>query len=319
MLQDFTPSVIRAGCKINLYLRVGPRRPDGYHDIDTLFLPLDEPHDTLKIWETPPEMPETRQKGSGPEGGRKADLSSIREPSGLSVVCDTPGIDPANNTLTKAYDLYAAATGFRPRLRLVLTKGIPHGAGLGGGSSDAAALLLWLRRRAGECGYAPLAYAQLNALAARVGADVPFFLLKTPATAGGIGEKLTPAENPAAGMFLVLLCPDASVSTSWAYAALDQVRETGLKNLTTAVCRATPPLAHGVYRGNDFEEVVFPAYPQVFRLYKMLLEKGAVAARLSGSGASLFGLFSDAGTAAAAARKLAAHCSKVYVQALAKA
>ena len=113
---------LRVGCKINLTLRITGVRPNGWHELDTVFVPLPEPHDTLRL------VPD--------------------EGSGLTLRCDTPGIDCADNTLTKAYRLFAEATGFRPGVEARLVKGIPHGAGLGGGSADAAALLGWLNGRA---------------------------------------------------------------------------------------------------------------------------------------------------------------------------
>ncbi len=106
---------LRAGCKVNLYLRITGVRPDGYHELDTLFLPLPEPCDLLHV--TP------------------------RSGQGIAFSCTEPDVDPARNTVTAAYEDFATATGFRPGLAVHLEKGIPHGAGLGGGSADAAALL----------------------------------------------------------------------------------------------------------------------------------------------------------------------------------
>ncbi len=100
---------LRVGCKINLTLRITGVRPDGWHELDTVFVPLREPFDTLRL---------------SPGGG-----------AGLTLGCDVPGIDPVDNTLTKAYRLFAEASGFRPAVKAALEKGIPHGAGLGGGSA----------------------------------------------------------------------------------------------------------------------------------------------------------------------------------------
>ena len=138
-------AALRIGCKVNLTLRITGVRPNGWHELDTVFLPLDEPSDTLRL--------------------------ALRPGGGLALHCAEPGIDPENNTLTKAYRLFAEASGFRPGVEAVLEKGIPHGAGLGGGSADAAALLGWLNARAPE----PLPLPELVGLAARIGADVPFF------------------------------------------------------------------------------------------------------------------------------------------------
>ena len=144
-------AALRIGCKVNLTLRITGVR----HELDTVFLPLDEPSDTLRL--------------------------ALRPGGGLALHCAEPGIDPENNTLTKAYRLFAEASGFRPGVEAVLEKGIPHGAGLGGGSADAAALLGWLNARAPE----PLPLPELVGLAARIGADVPFFLYNVPCRASG--------------------------------------------------------------------------------------------------------------------------------------
>ena len=149
-------AALRIGCKVNLTLRITGVRPNGWHELDTVFLPLDEPSDTLRL--------------------------ALRPGGGLALHCAEPGIDPENNTLTKAYRLFAEASGFRPGVEAVLEKGIPHGAGLGGGSADAAALLGWLNARAPE----PLSLPELVGLAARIGADVPFFLYNVPCRASGI-------------------------------------------------------------------------------------------------------------------------------------
>ena len=132
-------AALRIGCKVNLTLRITGVRPNGWHELDTVFLPLDEPSDTLRL--------------------------ALRPGGGLALHCAEPGIDPENNTLTKAYRLFAEASGFRPGVEAVLEKGIPHGAGLGGGSADAAALLGWLNARAPE----PLPLPELVGLAARIG------------------------------------------------------------------------------------------------------------------------------------------------------
>ena len=152
------PLRLTAGCKVNLGLRITRVRPDGYHELDSLFLPLDEPADQLELTVLPDAAP------------------------GITVSCDAAILDPADNTLTKAYGAYCRASALPPpALRIRLHKGIPSGAGLGGGSSDAAALLRWLN--AGSP--APLAPEALARVALRVGADVPFFLRGGPCRVRG--------------------------------------------------------------------------------------------------------------------------------------
>ena len=263
------PVVIRTGCKIVWFLRIGPKRPDGYHDLQTLFIPLDAPHDELQI-----------RPGTAP---------------GLRVICAEPGIAPEHNTLTTAYRLWRETTGGAPDLELTLIKGVPHGAGLGGGSADAAGLLLHLQEWAGTTGRVPLSPEVLNALAARVGADVPFFLLNKPALAEGIGERLREVPNPAAGRIVLTVCPPVEVSTAWAFATLDAEREKNEKSKTNGLTRTGPKdnttFSCGANQENDFQEVVFRAFPELVRIRDGLLEYGATAARMSGSGSTVFGVF----------------------------
>lgn len=267
---------VRTGGKINLYLFITGRRPNGYHELDTLFMRLPEPLDTLEF--RPAEERE----------------------SGMRVACSVPGIDLEKNTLTKAYELYARATGFAPAVDVELIKGIPHGAGLGGGSADAAEVLAWLQRHCPR----PMPADELNALAARVGADVPFFLAGGPSFAEGIGDILTPASTGLEGWYGVLVCPHVHVNTAWAFAAWDE--ENSAFSLTE---RAKPDKNNRssyqcFYGMNDFEAVVFAAYPSLAGLKAELIQQGADIAGMSGSGSSLFGLFRDEEQAAKAARAL---------------
>lgn len=270
---------LRAGCKINLDLYITGIRKNGWHELDSMFVPLPEPHDTLCVSE-----------GLAP---------------GLRVICETSGIDPSDNTLTRAYDLFTAATGFAPSLALRLVKGIPHGAGLGGGSADAAALLRWLN----DVAPAPLHEDALRALAARVGADVPFFLLNVPCRATGIGDCLEPWPFQWGGWHLVLVCPPEQVPTPWAYKAFDAALPEDPNTFLTAsqaqaIRRASLEAGSCVSLVNDFEPVVFAAYPKVRMCKEQLLRYGADGAVMSGSGASVCGLFREERSAQAAAHML---------------
>ncbi len=283
---------LRSGCKINLFLRLTGTRPDGYHTLKTLFLPLAEPHDELRVMELP-----------GAEG--------------LSLTCSLPDLDPQGNTVAKAYRLYAQATGFAPGLRVHLEKGVPHGAGLGGGSADAACLLRYLNERALAEKRPALSQDKMMALAARVGADVPFFLQAVPALATGIGEALTPVPHPLPGFGLVLVCPPVHVSTAWAFGEWDRREEHNFftNTLTFAGWEDRKPLVHGFWLENDFERVIFRAYPELERLKERFLTLGADAALMSGSGSSVFGLFSKPERAQAAAGLLAG-AGRVFCQVL---
>ncbi len=290
-------AVLRVGCKINLTLRITGVRPNGWHELDTVFLPLAEPSDILRLAPHPEEA------------GR------------LHVVCATPGIDLAENTLTKAHRLFGEAAGWRPGLTAVLEKGIPHGAGLGGGSADAAALLGWLNAHAP----APLPPDELAALALRIGADVPFFLSNTPCRATGLGEKLVPCpEWPAAaglaGTTLVLLCPAEQVSTPWAYAAWDSWNKALTEARKGSISCASQKTLDGAssvrWLENSFEPPVFKAFPRLRRFREQLLQQGAFAAVMSGSGSSLFGLFRNADAAHRAAEGFREKDVAAYVHAL---
>ncbi len=289
------PAELRAGCKINLFLDILERLENGYHTLRTLFIPLPEPADTLIC------LPREQE---------------------FTVRCETPGIDPLRNTLTKAYQLYAEASGFAPGLLVELKKGIPHGAGLGGGSADAAALLRYLQQHAGP---AALSEAALNALAGRVGADVPFFLQDRPALAEGIGERLSSvdwAELPVSGMTLVLVCPDLRVSTAWAYTAWDEAENkehtrtlTALPGEGTRAFRSslTEPGENFSWLRNSLEPVVFAAHPELAALRAQLVQRGAAATLMSGSGSSVFGLFRDRNTALEAATAFAFEKKRVFM------
>lgn len=264
-------SVVVAGSKINLGLRITGVREDGYHELDSLFWPLSRPCDRLHISQT---------KGEG-----------------LVTHCDAPGIDPVHNTLSKAYAALAQRVPGLPGVEVTLRKGIPTGAGLGGGSSDAAALLLWLNERLA----APLDAAALAEVALHVGADTPFFLKNTPCRVRGIGEKVEPCTpHDLVGMRLVLVCPDIHVSTPQAYADYDAAMAAakpplGQNSLTKPESKANGTSLSGVRTAldlhNDLEAVVFSRYPQLAEIKANLLRLGAGAVAMSGSGSSIVALF----------------------------
>ena len=288
--EDFTPARLEVGCKINLYLDITGVLDNGYHSLNTLFYFLPQPHDVLEIVPT-------------------------KSGQGFSLSCPgRPELETENNILHTAYGLFSQATGTDYDLRVTLHKQIPLGAGLGGGSADGAALLLWLNSREQA-----LQDAELLALGARLGADVPFFLLAAkengPRTAWGtgIGEKLTPTTVPAlAGLHILLVFPEQPVSTPWAYAAWDKLAPGqdvlagffATKHLTSAVSEDKKPLAHALRLYNSFEAVVFPEYPVLRQIKEHLLRDGATAAMMSGSGSTIFGLFRNADTARACAAGL---------------
>lgn len=263
---------IHSHAKINLGLRVLGKRDDGYHDLATIFVPVDL-CDTVEL--------HTRDLG-------------------LSMECtrDDVPCDSGNLCLRAAAEVYRFAGG--GGVHIALDKRIPVGAGLGGGSSNAAMVLRALPRLWGV----DIPDDELHAMAARLGSDVPFFLHDGPALAGGRGEILTPL-NVRLPWWIVLVTPGIHVSTAWAYAALgtrEWQPDPRLDLLLTDAVRGgdSAPLLV-----NDFEPAVFERWPAIAEMKRRLLENGAVGALMSGSGSTVFGLFSDALEAQAALAEFA--------------
>jgi 4-diphosphocytidyl-2-C-methyl-D-erythritol kinase len=264
--------------KINLYLDVVGRRRDGYHEIATVFMPLAAPADMI-----------TLEAGS---------------PGELRVTCGHPGVpDGPENLCWKAAVAFAQEVGLEPAWRLVLEKRIPVAAGLGGGSSDAAAVLLALKRRYPGA----VSSARLACLAARLGADVPFFLHPEPALGRGIGEVLTPV---ACGQRLgvVLVNPRFPVSAAWAYAHRGRVPVPAappLEEMLAALAGASV-VAVAALTYNALEYAVLDKFPLVRLLRDALLAQGCLCAHVSGSGPTVYGLCQE-GVGPAIAARLSAH------------
>jgi 4-diphosphocytidyl-2-C-methyl-D-erythritol kinase len=253
--------------KVNLYLKVLARREDGYHDLVTVMQPL-----TL------------------------ADELRLTPGQGLSLECRHPEVPSGpQNLVWRAAEKFGAATGREPQVHIELVKKIPVAAGLGGGSSDAAGTLLALNELTGN----PLSSATLHALAAELGADVPFFLRRGPAVGRGIGTILSSLDLPP--YWYVLLNPGLPISTAWVYGNLD------LKYLAQAGA-PLPKAFDGehpeTWVANDLETVTLSRYPELRELLAGLSGAGARAQGMSGSGPTLFGLFHEAEAAQAAAFKL---------------
>lgn len=249
--------VVFPNAKINLGLNIVSKRSDGYHDIETLFYPIGL-HDVLEV--VPAAGGRTRMQVSGiPVEGADADNLVLK----------------AYRLMQECYDL--------PPVEISLYKAIPLGAGLGGGSADAAFMLRLLDRMFALS----LSDEQLAALAVKIGADCPFFLYNRPLLATGIGNVFRPVSLSLRGHTLVLVKPDVHVSTAEAYRA---VRPQKPRVRIPAVVEK--PL--GEWSGllvNDFEERVFAAHPVIGRIKEDLYRAGAGYVSLSGSGASVYGLF----------------------------
>lgn len=256
-----------APAKINLFLDVLGKRSDGYHEIETVFYPLTDLADTIMI--------ETDQ---APEG---------------TIICDDPAVPlDADNTCRRAAEAFVRAAGLPVSWRITIAKRIPVAAGLGGGSADAATVLLLLNQAHGNC----LSIEALREIAVSIGADVSFFLdASCPALARGIGEKLEQLA-PSRPLPLVLLCPGFPVSAAWAYANLDRVPRPSapVRAAEFAAALQKGPLeelASATY--NALEYAVLDKFPLVEMLRDFLMQAGALCAHVSGSGPTVFGLFNS--------------------------
>jgi 4-diphosphocytidyl-2-C-methyl-D-erythritol kinase len=269
---------VPAFAKINLGLRVLGRRPDGYHEISTVFQTVTL-HDTL-TFETAP-------------GGR------------LELVCSDQEI-PADETnlVLRAASALRERFGVAAGARVGLEKSIPAGGGLGGGSSDAAVTLaalatLWgIETDAGE----------LAEIGARLGADVPFFLTGGTASGTGTGADIRPLAD-APKMHLCVVTPGVRVSTAEAYGALGApalTKEGALVNLSVSRTEADFTDSLCDVTSNDFEAVVVRLHPEIGRAREALAGAGARRVMLSGSGSSVFGVFESKGEAARAGAALRA-------------
>jgi len=270
------PSILRAKsfCKINLALAVLGKRRDGFHEIRTVFQTIDL-HDELEL----------------------------RPAEGIRLRCDSlPGLPEEDNLAWRAASRLASAFPGSPGVEIVLQKRVPAGSGLGGGSSNAASTLLALCR---FWNVRPES-ARLLSLASSLGADVPFFLTGGTALGCGRGDEVSPLPDPATS-HLVVVYPGVSVSTAAAYGSLN------LKLTCTGAVSRINRFLEGLRRGtirpaaifNDFETSILSDFPAVREARDALIEQGAVAALLSGSGSSVFGFFRNEESALAASRALA--------------
>ncbi|MDT8391483.1 MAG: 4-(cytidine 5'-diphospho)-2-C-methyl-D-erythritol kinase [Lentisphaeria bacterium] len=258
--------IIQAPAKTNLYLAVTGKRPDGYHDLVSLFVHLHGLHDTLTVT---PRQPD----------------------EGLSLTCDQSEIPrDSRNLAWRAAEILCRELGLKADWHIDLVKRIPAAAGLGGGSSDAAAVMKAILAIENQ----HISAERLNGIAAGLGADVPFFLQDQPCFATGIGEKLTPV-HCGTPIPVMLVNAGFPISTAWAYAHV------------TPANHATPPaildyfskgdirhVAESTY--NAFEEDVYRKFPILEMIRDTAAEQGVLTTRLSGSGSTQFMLFTDTET-----------------------
>ena len=253
--------VIPSPAKINLFLKVLKRRPDGYHEIVSLMSPV-------SLFDTV--------------------VMAFDQPT-TSVECPHPMVPPGEGNLAfRAASLFFKAASIDRGVAVFINKRVPVAAGLGGGSSNAAAVLLGLNQHYGS----PLDDEQLKAIAMKVGTDVPFFLLRTAAFVRGIGDRLEAYEG-LPRMPVVLVCPPYEVSTAWVY-----------KNLNLALTNCEKSIKNHHFQEdfskvidllcNDLEQVTACKFPEIKTIERALLDLGAETALMSGSGPSVFGLFTNA-------------------------
>ena len=262
--------ILYPNCKINLGLRVIRKRPDGYHDLETVFVPIYGLHDELEV-----------------ESVQHSDISNqiSFEQEGIAVDC--PAED---NLIVKCYRQMRAKYPQIGDVAVRFKKNIPFGAGLGGGSSDAAHMAVALNELFGL----RLTKEQLAAEVKPLGADCPFFVYNTPCYAEGIGDLLTPVELDLEGIRIVMIKPEEGVSTKEAYSGITRHPEVaGEIQKAVAMMRQKCTEIDDTIFVNDFEATVFPLHPQIAAIKKRLLDAGAFYASMSGSGSTVFGLFKN--------------------------
>jgi len=247
-------------CKINLGLSIVAKRQDGFHELETIFYPVGL-YDIVEVVHSN-------------ETHNSIEFSS----TGLTV----PG-ESSNNLCIKAYELLKQDFPSLPKVKIHLHKQIPMGAGLGGGSSDATAVLKILNTQF----HLGLNNDQLINYAAKLGSDCAFFLFDKACHATGRGEILQPFNCDLSKYTIVLIHPGIHVSTAWAFSQLNP--HTKEKSIATIVSEPIETWKEQLI--NDFELPIFSAHPSLASIKEKLYQQGAIYASMSGSGSSLFGIF----------------------------
>jgi len=243
-------------CKINLGLSVTGKRPDGYHNLETIFLPVN--------WKDAVEVIQTEKEPSNEVTGIQVDA------------------DPKSNLVLKAYQLLRSKFDL-PKLQFHLHKSIPIGAGLGGGSADAAFCLRLLNEKFNL----KLTQEQLLDDAAELGSDCAFFIINQPCYASGRGEILKKIDLPfLTDLFIMIVYPGIHISTAWAFSQINPEQKASLREVIEG------PIENWKSElNNDFEEAVFAKHPEIRKIKEELYAAGALYASMSGSGSSVYGFF----------------------------
>jgi 4-diphosphocytidyl-2-C-methyl-D-erythritol kinase len=257
--------------KINLFLQVLGKRSDGYHDLMSLMC-------CIGLYDT---------------------VSLTFGVKNIAVSCHHPGVPEDDKNLAfGAAHLFLKTLNKNEGVKIIIQKQIPVAAGLGGGSSNAAAVFLGLNRYYGY----PFSTEELMSMGLSIGADVPFFIFQKPAIASGIGEKLEAFEGPLP-YHILLIYPGFNVSTAETYQNLNF----GLTNdqkKPTSISLKRNRFDPAVHLANDLERVTAAKYPEIGLAKEKLMNLGAIGALMSGSGPTVFGLFDNAETAKSAGQSL---------------
>ena len=254
-----TPAVLKSHAKVNIGLQILDQRPDGYHNIHTLFQELDF-HDTITL-----EKIDSRCEFSSNVDWLKNDESNLCVKAWQKMV--------------DSFDVGGVS--------IQLEKRIPAGSGLGGGSSNAASILKGLR----ELYELNVSDDELESIGADLGADVPFFIQGKTQIGEGIGDILNPIESVFMGTYL-LVVPNLHIDTKWAYGKAKNILDKPIEIVNFAGFNRKGIIPFELFE-NDFEAIVVPAYPEIGQIKNSLRAHKARFASLSGSGSTVFGIFDE--------------------------
>ena len=254
--------IINSNAKVNIGLKVLKEREDGYHDIVTVFQEINL-FDIISI----------SKKSKGCDFNSNATWL-MNDKTNLCVI--------AYEAMKKKFDIDG--------VDIDLTKNIPKGSGLGGGSSNAASIMKGIR----ELYSLNISDKELEDIASQIGADVPFFIRGSIQLGEGIGDRLTPLKINISGKYLIII-PDTEIDTSWAYSKFKNDLDSSILpiNFASLSNEKTISLDKLQFFENDFESIVVPTYPEIGKIKEALQALGAGFASLSGSGSTVFGIFND--------------------------
>ncbi len=251
--------IVFPNAKINLGLNITEKRPDGYHNLETVFYPV-HIEDALEV----------------------VPLKDSDKELELQVFGTPIAGNPEDNLVVKAYRLLKDRFNL-PAISIYLQKHIPSGAGMGGGSADGAFMLKLLNDKFSL----ELSKEELEAIASRLGADCPFFIKNEPTFATGTGNIFSPINISLKGLYILIIKPEIFVSTREAFSLITPAYPS--KRITEIIQRPVEEWKNNLV--NDFEKSVFAQYPEIGNAKDKLYKAGAIYASMSGSGSSLYGIF----------------------------